>query len=170
MKTNGFKKILIVGILSLLLVSVVPCTASKEDRPDLTVDEIYIYFSHGDRLKDTEFIEARCANIGPGTVAEADPVEFRIVIERTSILGHHVRTISNTTTHEMHFNNGLPPGENFSEILYINHPFIFPGIITFKCTINPNRKVNETSYENNYCEQTFFGYLGWLTYHWIPIS
>ena len=162
------------GIIFLLLSSIcTPPISAGEGKPDLTIDEIYVYVCPGGGRGpswEREYIRCNYSNIGECKVTDKDIIQFQIVIEKLWFNGNLKRVITNITTHGYFINNGLESGKTLFETLPSHFLLAFPGFFKFKCIINPNSLVNESNYDNNYCEKTFFGYIGWRTFRWIPVD
>lgn len=160
-------------ILFLLSTICVPLISAGEGKPDLTIDEINVYVCTGGGRYyswEREYIRCNYSNIGENKVTDKDLIQFQIVIEKLWLNKNLKRVITNVTTHGYFINNGLEPGQTLFETLTSHFILALPGFFRFKCIINPNSLVNESNYDNNYCEKIFFGYIGWRTYRWIPFD
>jgi len=171
---NTIRNWIITGIIFLLLLSIcVPIISAGEGKPDLTIDEIYVYVCPGGGRGpswEREYIRCNYSNIGEYKVTDKDIIQFQIVIEKLWLNKNLKRVITNVTTHGYFINKGLEPGQTLVETLTSHFIRALPGFFKIKCIINPNSLVNESNYDNNYCEQIFFGYIGWRTYRWIPVD
>ena len=173
MGKNTLKRSIIVGIVMLFLsITCLPVLAN-EGKPDLTIEEIYVYVSPGGGRGlpwEREYIRCNFSNIGEGDVTEEDIIQFQIVVEKLLFNKIPIREIMNICTHGYAVHNGLEPGRTYYETLTSHYILAFPGYMKFKCRINPNSLIEEANYDNNYCEKTFFAFIGWRTYRWIPID
>jgi len=170
---NTLKRSIIVGIVFLFLSTVCLLVVASEEKPDLTIDEIYVYVSPGGGRgpsREREYIRCNFSNIGEGDVTGEDIIQFQIVVEKLLFNKIPIREIINVCTHGYAVHNGLEPGRTYYETLTSHYILALPGYMKFKCRINPNDLIGESNYDNNYCEKTFFGYIGWRTYRWIPVD
>ena len=167
------RRSLIVGIIMLFLSSMCLPVLATEELPDLAIEEIYVYVSPGGGRGppwEREYIRCNFSNIGDEIVNEEDIIQFHIVVEKLLFNKIPIREIMNVVTHGYAIHNGLEPGRTVHETLTSHYILALPGYMKFKCTINPNNLIEESKYDNNYCERTFFGYIGWRTYRWIPVD
>ena len=173
MGKNTLKIGLMTGITFLFLSTLCfPVINANEGKPDLTIEEIYVHVApRGGRLPwEMEYLKCKYRNVGDGDVTEKDVIQFQIVVEKLLFNKLPIRVIMNICTHGYSINHGLEAGSTFNETLIYHYLFVLPGYMKFKCTVNPNRLIEESNYDNNYIEKTFFGYIGWRTYRWIPVD
>jgi hypothetical protein len=75
------------------------------------------------------------------------------------------KTITNIDTTWMYIGGGLKPGaEVYWSLIYEGELPKF-GFFEFKCTINPNKTIEESNYDNNELSQKYLAFLG----HWKEI-
>ncbi|MBE3136289.1 MAG: hypothetical protein IMZ43_02700 [Thermoplasmata archaeon] len=140
---------------------------NSEGLPDLIIEDIFIDLYYNGPGLPYPALFCRIRNIGDAPVSY---IRYNVVVKQILLNIIPTRTITSenftTSTHP-----GMPPGGTYIGVLP-GGTDIFPlfGFFRFHVTMNPDRAVNESNYDNNYYAETFFewhppifGYVRWYS-------
>jgi len=129
-----------------------PCSANV-GRPDLAFQKIGFYTIYGDHGLEV-YAYANVVNNGNES---AYGIDVLYSVNRLPFM----RTVSTDT---IHVSDGLPPGG--SVFLCLTYSRYLPkiGVFRMTCEVNPERTINESTYDNNILARNFLDLFGF----WFP--
>jgi hypothetical protein len=148
------KRGLIVGIVFLFFSTVCLPVVAIEELPDLIVEKFYMEFWPDD-WDGYWWVMAKIKNIGNASTIEW--VEHTYTVTRLCF-GFFV--LSGTRNIGV-----IEPGQVRNTNLFCKNK-IYLGFIEIKDTVNPERLIEESNYDNNILSQKYFVFFG----HWKPIE
>jgi hypothetical protein len=151
MENPCIKKGLGVIVLILFLsTTCLPIVNASEGKPDLIVQQMGF-------ARDEEtpvFVSyAIIKNIGDLKVVEDLYLKYTF----TRLI---YKTITNIDTTWMWIGGGLEPGEEVHWDLISDYRLPKFGFFEFKCTVNPDKIIEESNYDNNDLSQKYIAFLG----------
>jgi len=149
------KKLIIGGIITLLVLSIIPVVNASEEKPDLIIEDIFLWPSN---TPDEYNFECSIKNIGNST-NEWNNLEINVKIKWMFLGSIPLFSIASYT--ESHYIQGvIKSGETINLSFASCDSLPKFGTYRFSLTVNPNLKIEESDYDNNkYCEDwnVFFG-------------
>ncbi|MBU1940996.1 MAG: hypothetical protein KKC68_04420 [Candidatus Thermoplasmatota archaeon] len=129
-------------------------TESIDGLPDLIVKDIILHSSHtpGDIL-----FSARVRNIGDATSGEK--IDLKLLVTQNLFGLIPIKVIINNEI-QYFVSGGIKPG-NYIDLIFTGDGALPDfGFIKFRCTVNPNKTVQENNYINNGDNELMFTVFG----------
>ena len=150
------RKCLAVGIILLfLLTTCLPIVNAIEEKPDFIIDDIFLWPSN---TPDEYNFECSVKNIGNST-NEWNNLEINVKIKWMFLGSIPLLSIASYT--ESHFIQGvIKSGETINLSFASCDRLPIFGSYRFYLTVNPNKTIDESDYDNNKCSEAwkvFFG-------------
>ena len=155
------KTLIIGGIITLLVLSIIPVVNAGEEKPDLIIEDIVI--GPGDTPYEQE-LSCRVKNIGNASTPFDKFIDITITV-RWKTLGLlpliPVREFTGSIG-----GSSLVPGETIDIGFAGTDRLPMFGFYQFSCTVNPEPIIDELNYSNNVYSETLllFMRLAWFSY------
>ena len=146
-------KYLAVGIFLLFLSTICLPVLANEGKPDLVVTNICQCTDH--RFGVIHYISVEVQNTGNAT-ANGSKLQFHVAAQRLLFGVIPLKSIFIEESSQNQFN--MSPGFKFNfPIKYTPTLFGIPfGFYKLNCTVNPNKTIEESNYDNNFIEKKYF--------------